>query len=95
MFVATGGWTLLRLCVAHHFTVWRIFAPPSPLFFPLLHKPQNPLELVDLDTTVDTALTQDAEIIFNAGAHWQTVKMRYEDYACLVHPRIAKFAEHV
>ena len=51
--------------------------------------------LFDLDTTVDTALTKDAEIVFNAGSHWQTVKMRYDDYARLVRPRIAKFAEHV
>lgn len=51
--------------------------------------------LFDLDTVVDTALTKDDEIVFNAGSHWQTVKMRYEDYACLVHPRIAQFAEHV
>jgi len=51
--------------------------------------------LLDLDTVIDTALTKDAEIVFNAGSHWQTVKMRCDDYARLVHPRIAKFAEHV
>jgi len=51
--------------------------------------------LFDLATIVDTALTQDKEIVFNAGSHWQTVRMRYEDYARLVHPRVAKFAEHV
>lgn len=51
--------------------------------------------LFALDTLVDTALTTDEEIVFNAGSHWQTVKMRYADYARLVHPRIAQFAEHV
>jgi Ala-tRNA(Pro) deacylase len=51
--------------------------------------------LFELDTVVDTALTTDDEIVFNAGSHWQTVKMRYEDYARLVHPRVARFAEHV
>ncbi len=51
--------------------------------------------LFDLDTIVDTALTKDEEIVFNAGSHWQTVKMRYDDYARLVCPRIAKFAEHL
>lgn len=51
--------------------------------------------LFDLDTIVDTALTKDEEIVFNAGSHWQTVRMRYDDYARLVHPRIAKFAEHL
>lgn len=51
--------------------------------------------LFDLETIVDTALTKDEEIVFNAGSHWQTVRMRYDDYARLVHPRIAKFAEHL
>ena len=51
--------------------------------------------LFDLDTVIDTALTKDEEIVFNAGSHWQTVKMRYEDYVRIVHPKIAKFAEHV
>ncbi len=51
--------------------------------------------LFDLDTVVDTALTKDDEIVFNAGSHYQTVKMRYDDYARIVHPKIAKFAEHL
>jgi Ala-tRNA(Pro) deacylase len=51
--------------------------------------------LFDLETLVDTALTQDEEIVFNAGSHWQTIKLRYDDYARLAHPRIAKFAEHL
>jgi Ala-tRNA(Pro) deacylase len=51
--------------------------------------------LFDLETIVDTALTKDEEIVFNAGSHWQTVRMRYDDYARLAHPRIAKFAEHL
>ena len=50
--------------------------------------------LFDLDTVVDTSLTKDDEIVFNAGSHWQTVRMRYDDYARIVHPKIAKFAEH-
>lgn len=51
--------------------------------------------LFDLETIVDTALTQDEEIVFNAGSHWQTIRMRYDDYARLARPRIAKFAEHL
>jgi Ala-tRNA(Pro) deacylase len=51
--------------------------------------------LFDLDTVVDTSLTKDDEIVFNVGSHYQTVKMRYDDYARIVHPKIAKFAEHV
>jgi len=51
--------------------------------------------LFNLDTVVDTALTKDEEIVFNAGSHWQTVRMRYEDFARLVQPRIAAFARHL
>lgn len=51
--------------------------------------------LFGLETIVDTALAEDEEIVFNAGSHWQTVRMRYADYERLVHPRIATFAEHL
>jgi Ala-tRNA(Pro) deacylase len=51
--------------------------------------------LFGVDTLADTALTTDDEIIFNAGSHWQTVRMRYEDFARLVQPRVAAFARHV
>ena len=40
--------------------------------------------LFGLNTLVDTALTHDEQIVFNAGSHWQTVRMRYEDFAALV-----------
>jgi Ala-tRNA(Pro) deacylase len=49
--------------------------------------------LFNLDTLVDTALTKDEEIVFNAGSHWQTVRMRYDDFARLVRPRVASFAQ--
>ena len=51
--------------------------------------------LFNLVTLVDTALTQDNEIVFNAGSHWQTLRMRYEDFARLVRPRTATFAQHL
>src|SRR5262249_9450985 len=51
--------------------------------------------LFNLDTIVDTALSKDEEIVFNAGSHWQTLKMRYDDYIRLFHPRVAAFAEHL
>lgn len=51
--------------------------------------------LFQLDTIVDTALAEKDEIVFNAGSHWQTVRMRYEDYVRLVHPRVATFAQHL
>jgi Ala-tRNA(Pro) deacylase len=48
--------------------------------------------LFHLETLVDTSLTKDDEILFNAGSHRETLRMRYADYAELVHPRIASFA---
>jgi Ala-tRNA(Pro) deacylase len=50
--------------------------------------------LYALSTVVDTTLTEDEEIVFNAGTHQQTVRMRYTDFARLVRPRIAEFARH-
>jgi Ala-tRNA(Pro) deacylase len=51
--------------------------------------------LFDLDTLVDASLAEDEEIVFNAGSHWETVRMRYDDYARVLHPRIARFAHHL
>jgi hypothetical protein len=39
------------------------------------------------------ALVADEEIVFNASSHWQTARMRYEDFARLVQPRIAAFTQ--
>jgi Ala-tRNA(Pro) deacylase len=41
---------------------------------------------------VDAALTQDKEIIFNAGTHQDTVRMRYADFERLALPKIFAFA---
>jgi Ala-tRNA(Pro) deacylase len=49
--------------------------------------------LFGLNTLVDTALTHDEQIVFNAGSHWQAVRMRYADFARLVQPGIAAFAQ--
>ena len=40
---------------------------------------------------VDESLTQDKEIVFNAGSHTETIKMSYKDFERLVHPRVANF----
>jgi len=51
--------------------------------------------LFNLEVWVDTSLAEDEEIVFNAGTHRQTVRMRYEDFARLVKPRVAAFAQHL
>ena len=48
--------------------------------------------LFDLEVWVDISLTKNDEIVFNAGNHWQTIRMRYDDYARLVRPNVASFA---
>ncbi len=48
--------------------------------------------LYGLSVLVDKALTRDEEIVFNAGSHTETVKMRYSDFARLVKPKVAELA---
>jgi Ala-tRNA(Pro) deacylase len=48
--------------------------------------------LYGLRVYVDQTLTRDTEIVFNAGSHTQTVRMKYADFAKLVQPKIASFA---
>jgi Ala-tRNA(Pro) deacylase len=40
---------------------------------------------------VDTLLAEDEEIVFEAGTHLGAVKLRYQDFADLVHPIVAEF----
>ena len=49
--------------------------------------------LYGLPVWVDEALAEDAEIVFNAGTHTQTVKMGYGNFARLVKPKLAKLAQ--
>lgn len=51
--------------------------------------------LYNVDTYVDKSLTEDEEIFFNAGNHYESVGMAYRDYANLVKPRVAEFAAHL
>lgn len=48
--------------------------------------------LYGLPVYVDQILTRDEVIVFNAGTHTQTVKMKYADFARLVQPAVSSFA---
>jgi Ala-tRNA(Pro) deacylase len=48
--------------------------------------------LYGIPVYVDAALTQDKEIIFNAGTHQDTIRMRYADFERLAVPKIFAFA---
>jgi Ala-tRNA(Pro) deacylase len=50
--------------------------------------------LYNVPVYVDRSLTEDEEIVFNAGTHTETLKVRYADYARLAKPIVADFAVH-
>ena len=41
-----------------------------------------------MEVLVDPQLAKDKEIVFNGGDHTEAVRMSYQDFARLVHPRI-------
>ncbi|MCC6133525.1 MAG: YbaK/EbsC family protein [Acidobacteria bacterium] len=45
-----------------------------------------------MDVYVASALTEDPEIVFNAGSHTELMKMHYEDFDRLVKPKVLEFA---
>jgi Ala-tRNA(Pro) deacylase len=46
--------------------------------------------LYDMPVYVDESLRKDPEIVFNAGTHVETIRMKYADYEKLVHPVVAR-----
>lgn len=50
--------------------------------------------LYNIDTVIDRRLADDDHIYFNAGTHYEAVEMSYRDYASIVSPRVADFADH-
>lgn len=51
--------------------------------------------LFNLDVYVDKSLTEDREIVFQAGTHVDTINMNYQDFATLVKPIVAEFGRHI
>lgn len=51
--------------------------------------------LYNLETYVDKTLTEDEEIVFQAGTHMDTIKVRYKDFERLAKPKISDFAIHL
>jgi Ala-tRNA(Pro) deacylase len=46
--------------------------------------------LYGMDTYVDEKLSEDSEIVFNAGTHAEALRMAYEDFARCVKPKVAR-----
>ena len=51
--------------------------------------------LYHLEVWVDQVLTQDEFIVFQAGSHVETLRIKYSDYARLVNPRVGDFSVHL
>jgi len=51
--------------------------------------------LYSIEVWVDTTLTTDDHITFNAGTHYKAVRMRYSDFERLVRPRVASFSVRI
>lgn len=47
--------------------------------------------LYGLEVYVDQSLTEDEEIVFQAGTYVDAVKLKYRDFASLVQPKVAEF----
>jgi Ala-tRNA(Pro) deacylase len=47
--------------------------------------------LYNMEVYVDQSLTRDEQIVFQAGTHYEAVKLRYTDFANLVHPTVTEF----
>lgn len=52
-------------------------------------------ELFGLDVLVDRAVSENEEIVFNAGTHTDTVKIKYKDFVRLTKSKEANFGEHI
>jgi Ala-tRNA(Pro) deacylase len=51
--------------------------------------------LYHIEVWVDRALTEDEMIVFRAGSHVETLKIKYDDYARLVNPKMGDFSVHL
>ncbi|MFB3894630.1 MAG: aminoacyl-tRNA deacylase [Phycisphaerae bacterium] len=51
--------------------------------------------LYNLTTLVDSHLAEDDQIVFQAGTHRNSIRMKYGDYARLVEPKVADLAVHL
>ena len=47
--------------------------------------------LYGIPVYAEESLTRDEDILFNAGTHQDTIRIKYADYARLVHPQVFSF----
>lgn len=49
--------------------------------------------LYDIKVFVDKTLEEDETIIFNAGSHFEAIRLKYEDFKKLAQPQVGDFAK--
>ena len=49
--------------------------------------------LYAMSVIVDRSLGESEDIVFNAGSHTDTIRMRYRDFAALVKPKVGSFGQ--
>lgn len=49
--------------------------------------------LYNVETLVDSSLTKDEHIFFNAGSHYEALEIDFHDFEKTVRPKVADFAE--
>jgi Ala-tRNA(Pro) deacylase len=49
--------------------------------------------LYGLPVYLDKGLTEASEIVFNAGTHTETIRMKYDDYAASVKPKVVEISK--
>jgi len=52
-------------------------------------------QLYGLKVYVDKIVTEDNEIVFNAGTHTDMLKIKYTDFARLANPIVGEFGKHI
>ncbi len=51
--------------------------------------------LYNLEVWVDQVLAENRSIVFQAGTHVETLRIKYSDYARLVNPKVGDFSVHL
>ena len=51
--------------------------------------------LYNLEVWVDQILIEDESIVFRAGSHVETLRIKYNDYIRLVNPKVGDFSIHL
>jgi Ala-tRNA(Pro) deacylase len=51
--------------------------------------------LYNLEVWIDQVLAEEEFIVFQAGSHVETLKIKYKDYVRLVSPKVGDFSVHL